>query len=380
MTARLRTTRIRSAFRACAAFLACAAFTASAHAAPLIASEVLQQFNLVVFGDAKSSSHVDGRTYIGGNVTGGDYVLHANDMPASEYAGLVVGGNASNLNVNGGGISVGGNLSNANINKGSAYVAGNASSVNFNGGTAYVGGTTSGSNFNGGRSYTAATQQSTATIESTMRDLALQLAGLSSTGSTVSINGNKATFNAVADANGLAVFDLTSIDTALFKLGEFEFNLGGADTVIFNVDDLVISIFANFLGGSAQAIGANVIWNFYNATDITLYSQFGGSVLAPNAALTNYNNIEGSVVVSSIDQRGEIHLQPFSGTLPTTTTDEPPTTTPPTTTPPTTIPPTTSLPPENHVPEPGSLALMLAALLAMAPLSRQRKAAAARKR
>lgn len=372
MTARLRNTRIRTAFRACAAFLACAAFTASAHAAPLIASEVLQQFNLVVFGNAKSSSHVDGRAYIGGNVTGGDYVLHAKDMPASEYAGLVVGGNASNLNVNGGGISVGGNLSNANINTGSAYVSGNASSVNFNGGSAYVGGSTSGTNFNGGRSYAAATQPSTAAIESTMRDLALQLAGLPSTGSTVSISGNKATFNAVADANGLAVFDLTSIDTALFKLGEFEFNLGSADTVIFNVDDLVISIFANFLGGSAQAIGSNVIWNFYNATDITLYSQFGGSVLAPNATLTNYNNIEGSVVVSSIDQRGEIHLQPFSGDLPPGTPDLPPTTPVP--------PPTPDLPPENHVPEPGSLALMLTALLAMVTLSRQHKAAAARKR
>lgn len=332
-------------------FLTCAVLMTgtaplAAHAAPLSGGEVLQQFNLVVFGDARSSSHVDGRSYIGGNLQGGDYVQHPGDMSASAYAGLVVGGNAAGLNVNGGGISVGGDLSSANINQGNAYVGGDASNVNFNGGSAYVGGTASGSNFNGGRSTSAAAQASPDGIEDTLRDLSRQLAGLADTGGTVRIDGNRASFSAVANTDGLAVFDLGAIDAALFKAGEFAFDTGGADLVIFNVDALVVDIVANFLAGSAQTLGSRLVWNFYNATDITLYSQFGGTVLAPHAVLTNYNNIEGSVVVNSLAQYGEIHLQALAG----------------------------DLPPNGHtVPEPGSLMLGLAALPALLATTRRRR-------
>lgn len=340
-----RSARLFRAFRTCAALMAAAVFS-TAHAAPLIASEVLQQFNLVVFEDARSSSHVDGRSYIGGNLQGGDYVQHPNDMPVSAYAGLVVRGNASNLNVNGGGISVGGNLSTANINSGAAYVGGNASNVNFNGGSAYVGGTNTGSNFNGGLSSSATVQAAPDGIEDTLRNLSQQLAGLADTGGTVSVNGNRASFRAVANTDGLAVFDLSTIDTTLFKTGEFSFDIGDADLVVFNVDELVVDIVANFLAGSAQSLGSRLIWNFYNATDITLHSQFGGTVLAPNAALTNYNNIEGSVVVNSLAQYGEIHLQPLAADLP---------------------------PDSRTVPEPGSLALALGALLLLAGITRSRR-------
>ncbi len=340
-------------YRLAAAVLCAAALSLPAQAAPLSAAQTLNQFNLVVFGDAVSTSHVDGRTYVGGNLRGGDYVLHAQDMPASDHAGLVVRGNASNLNVNGGGVAVGGNLSSANINRGAASVGGNASGVNFNGGAAYVGGSSSGSNFNGGRLNEAPAQPSVDAIESTLRDLSLQLSGLAGTGSSVDVRGNRVTFNAVAGDDGIAVFDLTALDTELFRKGEFEFNLNGAELLIFNLDDLVFDFGINFLGGSAQGIGSKAIWNFYNATDLTIYNQFGGSVLAPNAHLSNYNNIEGTVVAGSLSQYGEIHLQPITHPL----------------LPPPLVPP----PPLSAVPEPGTLALLFAALGALA-LGRRQKA------
>ena len=282
----------------------------SANAATILATEALNQFNLIVFDDSKSTSDVDGRTFVGGNLSGGNYGQHPASTPASAYAGLTVGGTASGLNVNGFGIVTGGNLASANINSGSSVVLGNASSVNFNG-LAYVAGSATASNFNGGHmtalaasaaAANAADAINPAIIKAELTGLSQQLSVLGSTGSSVAISGSRATFNAVADANGLAVFDLS---------------------------------------GSARTVGAISVWNFYNATDLLIKSEFGGVVLAPDANLTNLNNIEGTVVVNSLTQKGEIHLQPFSGDFP----DEPP---------------------SHDVPEPGLLSLVLAGLGAIA--------------
>lgn len=293
--------------------------------ASLTAPEILNQFNLVVFGDATSSSHVDGRAYVGGSLTGGIYVSHPGDTPASDYAGLTVGGGASGVMVNDDGAVIGGSLSNSTINSGAAAVFGSASYNNFNG-PAYVAGAQVGNNFNGGTDSSLATgtaaQAATSTdFPSVLTELSNQLMNLSSTGSTVTINGNKATFNAVADSNGVAVFNLSDAD---LLAGEFDFNLNGATTIILNSGDDVISIGANFLGGLARLIGATTIWNFYNATSVTISSEFGGSILAPLADFTNYNNIEGGVYVNTLHQYGEIHLQPFTGEIPTSTVPVPP--------------------------------------------------------
>lgn len=286
----------------------------------LTARQVLNQFNLVVLGNATSSSHVDGRSFIGGNLQGGTYVQHPSDTPASAYAGLTVQGNAGNVMVNNLGVVTGGGLSNSTVNSGPGAVFGNGNRDNFNG-PAYVKGTSSGSNFNGGRDASLATGSAVKASTSTnfgfvLTSLSRQLSHLTSTGSTVDLSGNKATFNAVANESGVAIFDLTRIDTAVFKAGEFKFNLNGATTLILNSDEKSATIAANFLGGSARAIGAKTLWNFYEATNLKIDNEWGGSILAPFAHFKNGNNIEGDVLVDSLDQRGEIHLQSFYGQLP----------------------------------------------------------------
>jgi choice-of-anchor A domain-containing protein len=295
-------------------------------ATSLSAEEILQQFNVVVLDDATSTSHVDGRAYVGGNLTGGTYVQHPADTPASAYAGLTVGGTASGVTVNSDGAVIEGNLSGSTINSGSTAVFGTASNTNFNG-PAYVATTGSGDNFNGGQNAslatgTAATAATSTDFKSALTGLSSQLKNLASTGSYVTFVGTKAIFNAVL-LNGVAVFDLTSIDKLLFTMTEFEFNLNGATTVILNSDETTINISANFLGGSAQAIGAKTIWNFYDATDVDITSQFGGSIVAPLADFTNNNNIEGGVYVDTLHQYGEIHEQSFTGEIPSTPVPEP---------------------------------------------------------
>ena len=64
----------------------------------LTAQQTLGQFGLVVLGNLQSSSDVDGRTFVGGTLTGnGNFAQRS--LPASAYAGLTVLGNATAASV-----------------------------------------------------------------------------------------------------------------------------------------------------------------------------------------------------------------------------------------------------------------------------------------
>ena len=299
----------------------------------LTSQEVLNQFNLVVLGDAKSASDVHGRAYVGGNLTAGEYEQWGWATPASGYAGLTVGGNASGVTVDNGGAVIGGTLSNSTINNGATVVHGTAGGSHFNGsGTTYVGIDGGGNSFNSGRalSITGAlkTQDDAATstdFAAVLKGLSSQLSALADTKGTIEYNGyGRATFNAVAGLGGVAVFDLSAGDAAqLFSQGEFAFNMGSATTLIINVDALDVDISANFLDSAATKYGSKILWNFYDATDVTINRQFGGTVLAAGASFANYQDIEGDVLVKTLDQHGELHLDPFNGNIPTPPVPEP---------------------------------------------------------
>lgn len=288
---------------------------------PLTGAEALSQFNLITLGNVNSNSHVDGRAWIGGSVNGGDYVQHVGSTPGSDYAGLTVMGSANNVHVNGLGSYIGGSLTNSIVNSGSSYIGGAVGNSNLNG-ASYVAGGSSGTNFNGPRLSTpSALIQSNASAAAstnfgnTLSTLSNTLKGAVAN-STVSVVGNKATFNAVANSKGVAVFDLSNATSAsVFSAGEFSFAANGASTIIINSSVSSAVIGANFLGGQAQSLGKSIVWNFYNATSLTINNQFGGSILATRASLTNNQNIEGGVFVNSLTQNGELHLQAFTGNL-----------------------------------------------------------------
>jgi choice-of-anchor A domain-containing protein len=102
--------------------------------------------------------------------------------------------------------------------------------------------------------------------------------------------------------------------------GGYTIDANGADTILINVSG-VSSVFGlNALEG-VSSVAEKVIWNFYEATSITVNSAIIGSILAPLAHLSGFGgSTEGSVIAKTIAlSDGELHSRPFTGTLPTET-------------------------------------------------------------
>jgi choice-of-anchor A domain-containing protein len=388
-----------------------------AHATTLSVSDIFSQFNVITFGNFSSTSDVEGRTVVGGNLTGGaTFDLKPGSAAASSFASLTVYGNATyggNANVvNGSGVTVAGsNNVNFNLNSGgTAYIGGaNTGNLSFSGnndtavvggpntgtiqlpsGSVYVGGnsgtiSTSGNstiaingnnsgnlnlngsstvslagsnsgtislsggsvtytgsrgnmNLNGGSTAThvgslsltqpASTASSFATLFQTpLTQLSAQLDKLTPNSATSGTSGAIA-FNASPDKTGTAVFD---INASLFAPNStITLNLNSATTVIINVmvgscvsTSCPISLPNSLNFADPTGYAENVLWNFVNATEITFGTEFGGSVLAPLAAVTNSSPIDGTLVAQSFSGQGEVHEYPFAGTIPGTTTNAP---------------------------------------------------------
>jgi len=273
--------------------------------------DALREWNLIVLGDLTSSSEVEGRTFVGGNLTGNSSNYNIASIPASTKGqpGLTVvgdvNGGVKNLN-NGSGANIGGNVNsgfNLNGSPQTVKVGGKISNTNVNQNTVASGLANSDPGFVQGL------QQDKSLLTTSMNGLSYDLGQLSGNSQLV-INGNLGTFNAQPDGKGVAVFNITS--EQLDRIGEIKFNLNGADTAIVNVSGASITLNDNFLGGTNN-LGKNVIWNFKDATDLTLTTAWGGSVLAPKANARTSNYIQGSAVFGNLIQNGEMHVGTYSG-------------------------------------------------------------------
>lgn len=345
---------------ACCAALSLAA--APAMAEPVSANAILDSYNLIVFGDLTSSSEVDGKTFVSGNVTGGNYGGHYSQLPVDDTPTLTVGGDLKgNINMDGPGLTVGGNIAtqNLNLNKGgdmkvggnltsnlnanfngngTLYAKGsvtNNANVNVNGGSAYLGGSVQSGNLNvnGGTKNLNSSVPATvvpdvaaeaATIKETLTTYSSYLSNLVSN-STTSGSG-KVTFDATPGADGVAVFNISNAVAFFQNANEFQFNLNGAKSIVINVTgaaNSLITIAANFLASIATDLADNTVWNFIDATNIVIDRQFGGSILALLAHVTNNGNIEGTLVAGKVTQNAEIHYNGGKNLPPVTKTPIP---------------------------------------------------------
>jgi hypothetical protein len=72
----------------------------------------------------------------------------------------------------------------------------------------------------------------------------------------------------------------------------------------------------NFLNPTTYA--DDVLWNFSDASSLTFGTEFGGTVLAVDAAVSNTNSIDGDVIAQTFTGTGELHDYPYDGVLPGT--------------------------------------------------------------
>ena len=293
----------------------------------------LKANNLIVLGNLDSSSEVEGRTFVGGDLSGSSsnyFILNGKTAPASTAPGLTVVGDVTggtkNLN-NSSGAAIGGNESsglNLNGPNQSLTIGGTGHDINgSSGSTITVGGAVSGNlNANGATvltnqglaGYQAGLAAQASAYATDLGDLSTYLAGLAATDAVTYPFPNRIQFKPLASASTLAVFDLSST-AVLNPVGEIDFQTGAFDTIIVNVGGTTATLGKNFIG-SPGGLGQKVIWNFYEATTINFgANSFYGSVLAPKADGTIGNFIEGSAAFHNLVQRGEVHLNGYTGHL-----------------------------------------------------------------
>lgn len=251
----------------------------SADAAAILNSDLLTQFNAIV-GDFKTTSETEGAVIIGGKLSGNSATLDAHSIHP--------GGTASGFaDVNVYGTTSGGpyNVNNLHVKVGTAQ-----GSATFSGGTA---------------TYNATFPASYATISGQLKSLSTDLSKLSSTSGSSLTNS---VFIA-APVGGVAVLDITG--SQLTSLNNPSFQLNGAKLLIINVDASTYTA-GNGINFNDANIGSKILWNFYDATSLAFNVEFGGTILAPNAAVTNGSPIDGTLFASSYAGNGELHYVPLS--------------------------------------------------------------------
>ncbi|WP_430423584.1 collagen-binding domain-containing protein [Phenylobacterium sp.] len=340
---------VRPLFAAATASLALAG---AAMAAPLPSAvgadqinggfQAMRDFNLIVLKDLQSTSEVQGRTFVGGNLKGGSSSNYLTSPGAQGTGGvaLTVGGNvtggAKNIN-NGGSLKVGGNLdSGANMNGGgSVTVDGNVKKVNANGASVYAGGNVEGTNakdiYYGGSIKTsngtkhagdksadglqAAIEEQAAIYEQELQATSNYLAELDAT-SIMTTTSQQAIFNPGL-GSGAAIFSISDLKGQLTGKSQLIVEAPESyDLIVINVAGAKVSLPSSINFNSSANLGQKVIWNFFEATSIDLGSKsWYGSVLAPKADLKIGNFIQGSVVARSLVQNGAIKMDNYRSSV-----------------------------------------------------------------
>jgi choice-of-anchor A domain-containing protein len=255
------------------------------------AQSQLGLYNVITKGRFDSSSDVEGKV-----------VAYSLGYSSATFAQNLAGSGAQDINV---AVQTGLFLGNPlNISYGSMYAPWSLfRTVNFN---------QSGAGLNTGASFDFNTVFNGITAESAT------YSGYTTTGG--------ASWDSSRNVETLKVTKLGAGGAAVFNIGASDLNRANESLALnlngLNPTAIIINVNAStFTGNSSdywglnqfQSLATKVLWNFYNATSVTLNGDWYGSVLAPNAALTSQSTITGSVGANSFSTQGEVHLAPWTG-------------------------------------------------------------------
>jgi len=260
-------------------------------------ASAINDWNLIVRHNLTSSSEVEGRTLVGGNLSGtSNYGVKL--LPPANYVNvdsLVVGGTVA--------------ANNYQVNSGRARLFGSKGSANFN--------------MNGGGALIQNDASVTSIVNNAWADVlnaSSYCSSLSATNTVTIPSGQPGpvVFNSVLGPGGVAVFSVNG--NALFQnndVQQMSINMNGAATVVINVAGTNITYNGgNMVGGFNIPNASKIIWNFFEATTLNIDRNFFGAILAPNAVMSNSTAIEGNVFTHTFNQNGEVHLPNFNGNIP----------------------------------------------------------------
>ncbi len=170
---------------------------------------------------------------------------------------------------------------------------------------------------------------SAAELNSNLLAASSQWSGLAANSIGAKQNNGSFTFTATpTNINGhqVAVFNVSA--ATLFNTNggfdRLDATIGNSETLIINVSGTgPIDINKNFTGG-LQGNESKILFNFYEATSITVSRNFRGALYAPLATVAQGGtNIDGTVVAASFSQNAEVHNALFRSYLPFTPIPEP---------------------------------------------------------
>jgi choice-of-anchor A domain-containing protein len=249
-------------------------------------NSVLSQWNVITSGDLSQVTDIGGSAYIGGNVGDqnsfttasiGSTAISAGQISFA-VAGNVAGGNP--INVNGGSVAVGGN----------------------EGGRAF--------NFNGGGRLLGSSALPASPVSQVAAD-SQYWSGLTANSAVTYNSSGQLSFNCTA-GNSLSIFNINAslLSSSLYNGQNVQgYTITGAGTgdILINVTGDLSAVANNFLS-SFDSLGGHILFNFFNASTVTLNGAIYGYVVAPDATVMENNDIYGGVMAHSLNLNGEVNL------------------------------------------------------------------------
>lgn len=249
-------------------------------------------FDVAVGGDHQfNGGQISGRSLIAGNTTGnGGSVGGGLGWNPDGDTYVVRGSRGAGLNVQSGSVRIGGKI-------GSSYL-----NMNGKGTVKSLAG------------FDALDLTDPKTLQASLQAASNHFAGLTSS-SSYSVAHNTLTFTATPGSDGVAVFDVNAAALNNRNLN-YALDIGSASSVVFNVTgDIPLSALGNF-HGSFRDSASEILWNFKSAQDTLNFidREWFGSILMPNASLTNQSAINGGVYVGgNFNQSGDVRQVGYSG-------------------------------------------------------------------
>lgn len=285
---------------------------------------VMKGYNVFLIGN-DSMTNVDsyGKIAVGGNADFNDYTV-ASGIGASG-TNLVVGGN---LNQYSGGALFGSIIVGGNATLNSPTVYGNLAAngnVDVTGGGSISGSIAYGSSiivpnyYNSNNSISQGTTSlpvDFGAAASQMNALTTGLSALNANGTVDAFTGSHPSTLVLTGTNATQnVFNISGSLLNNSNLYTLEIDVPAGSSVVINVSGTNVTVrnFGTTLNGVSDQ---DLLFNFYQATTVTLDGSFNGSLLAQYATVnTTYGGFNGQLFADNLTGSIEMHNDPFQDTL-----------------------------------------------------------------